>query len=77
MIVMVEEVGIKKTSYKKKLSFLRISRFAVIMLFTFFVLFYIGLNSDYLIKDIIKYICLALGIISLVFFILFLIKYFN
>ena len=77
MIVMVEEVGIKKTSYKKKLFFLRISRFAVIMLFTFFVLFYIGLNSDYLIKGIIKYICLTLGIISLVFLILFLVKYFK
>ena len=75
MISMIEVSS--KSNYKNKLSFLRISRFALIMMFSFFVLFYIGLNSDYLIKNIIKYICLALCIGSLILFIVFLVKYFK
>ncbi len=72
------EVNIKENlNYKKKKTYLRISRLFIILLFSFFVLFFIGLNSDYLIKNVIKYICLGLSVISLVFFIIFIVKYFR
>lgn len=72
---MVEIDNKNNLEYKKKLSFLRISRLGAILLFSFFVLFYIGLNSDYLIKTIIKYICLVLCMVSLVLFVIFILKY--
>ena len=74
-IVMMEVEG--KKNYKKKLKTLRLSRLAIFLLFSFFVLFYIGLKSDYLIKTFIKYICLGICIISLILFIIFIIKYFK
>ena len=74
---MIEVDRKNDVNYKKKLSLLRKSRLAIIMLFSFFVLFFIGLNSNYLIKTIIKYICLVFCIISLALSILFIIKYFK
>ena len=74
---MVEVEDVKNLNYKKKLTFLRLSRLALIMLFSFFVLFFIGLNSDYLIKPIIKYICLTILMVSFVLFIVYTIKYFK
>ena len=68
---MIEVESKDNLRYKKKLSSLRLSRLMVILLFTFFVLFFIGLNSSYLIKPVIKYICFGL---SIIFFVLFIAK---
>ena len=74
---MIERNSKENLKYKKKKSFLRISRLAVILLYTFFVLFIIGYNSDYLINKTLKYTFLLLGIVSFILFIFFISKYFN
>ncbi len=74
---MIEVNDSKNLNYKKKMFSLRISRLAIILLFSFFVLFYIGLNSDYLVKSFIKYICLVLCVLCLIVFVIFVIKYIN
>ena len=74
---MIEVSNSKNSNYKKKMFSLRISRLAIILLFSFFVLFYIGLNSDYLVKSFIKYICLVLCVLCLIVFVIFVIKYIN
>ena len=74
---MIEVSNSKNSNYKKKMFSLRISRLAIILLFSFFVLFYIGLNSDYLVKSFIKYICLVLCVLCLIVFVIFIIKYIN
>ena len=74
---MIEVNDSKNLNYKKKMFSLRISRLAIILLFSFFVLFYIGLNSDYLVKSFIKYICLVLCVLCLIVFVIFIIKYIN
>lgn len=74
---MIEVNDSKNLNYKKKMFSLRISRLTIILLFSFFVLFYIGLNSDYLVKSFIKYICLVLCVLCLIVFVIFIIKYIN
>ena len=74
---MIEVNDSKNLNYKKKMFSLRISRLAIILLFSFFVLFYIDLNSDYLVKSFIKYICLVLCVLCLIVFVIFIIKYIN
>lgn len=54
--------SIEKLERKKLILLIRIF---LIVCFTFFTLFYIGLNSEYLIKKILKYVCLFVGIISI------------
>jgi len=62
-------------SSKEKTFYLKICGISLISFFTFMTLFYIGLNSTYLIKTIVRYGCLLLSIVSIVFFTIFIIKY--
>lgn len=66
-----------ENDYKNKISRLWKVRLSLVLLFSFFVLSFIGYNSSYLIKNFVMYICIILTIVFLVLTIISIIKYFK
>lgn len=63
--------------YNNKVFNLRLTRFFLLSTFAFFALFFIGINSSFLIKKIIMFASLGGCVISFILFMIFLIKYFS